>query len=368
VASLYRSGTPYATVFNLGLSSPQLAVPALPISGGGGGGSKCPTLGTCDANCVRTVTPCVGKPYPASCCGTGFSCAGGTCVCPAPNTACGTVCTNTQTDPNNCGTCGNNCNGGTCVAGKCDCSSAPGLSPCGATCVNLQTDANNCGSCGNECLPGVGCNGGKCYCPGPQTWGNIQNTCVAGQTLRQISADLNNVPSGWSGVDTCYCTLGPAGTPAAGTTPYLCTQQHILGIAGSVTGHWNITDATCCTSQGLSVCGTNCVNLSSDPQNCRACGKQCSATQICQNGMCVACPAGTGNCNNANLCCSPLGCCTASNGTFCCDPGLCAVDPSGVPMCCSVGGYNAGTCCDNCVCTPNQCSQGSTDPCCGVCC
>jgi hypothetical protein len=158
-ASLARSASIYVTGLSLGTTSSQLVLPALPISGGGGTGvgTNCPTFGPCDSNCMRTVHPCKGGSFSETCCLPGFRCESGTCVCPAPNTNCGTTCTNTQTDPNNCGSCGHSCNGGSCVGGRCNCSSAPGLTLCGNTCVNLQTDPANCGSCGNVCPPGTTC-------------------------------------------------------------------------------------------------------------------------------------------------------------------------------------------------------------------
>jgi hypothetical protein len=111
--------------------------PMLPINGGGGGGDGCkPRLGPCDSNCMRTVTPCEGKPYTQTCCAAGFHCESGKCVCPAPNTACGMLCRNLQTDPNNCGTCGNGCNSGTCVGGKCSGPAASGLTPCGGNALS----------------------------------------------------------------------------------------------------------------------------------------------------------------------------------------------------------------------------------------
>jgi hypothetical protein len=74
-------------------------------------------------------------------CGTGEICSGGTCVCGAPGYQdCG-GCTNTDSDPNNCGSCGHFCSGG-CVSGQCQCVSVVcGSHDCGcfATCCS-----NNC--------------------------------------------------------------------------------------------------------------------------------------------------------------------------------------------------------------------------------
>ena len=170
-----------------------------------------------------------------------------------------------QTDANNCGTCGNSCNGGSCVRWWCDdCSTAAGLTLCGTTCVNLQTDASNCGSCGHQCIQGVGCVDGLCQCPQGQSWTNVQSSCSG--AVRQGRWPPCTGPKGTSAsIDMCYCTLGPSGTPMANQTPYECTQAHVLGIAGSVTGLWTFTDPTCCTS-GLSFCNGNCTDLQYDAQ------------------------------------------------------------------------------------------------------
>jgi hypothetical protein len=188
-ASLYRSGGHYATVVSLHTTSPGL----MPARTFGPPPPPCPTFGPCDSNCMQIITECNGSKTPASCCGPGFSCVSGQCVCPAPKVVCD-VCTNLQTDPNNCGACGNSCNGGTCSDGKCNCSSAPGLTLCGNTCVNLQTDSNNCGSCGKQCLPGVGCFGGLCNCPGSQYFLLNSQGCEAGVPWRDIYATLLDLP------------------------------------------------------------------------------------------------------------------------------------------------------------------------------
>jgi hypothetical protein len=354
------------------LSSNQsgAVVPALPLGngglgggGGGGVGANCPTIGPpCDSKCHCTLHPCHGSPRLEFICGAGFKCEGGKCVCPAPNTACGVnLCTNTQTDPNNCGACGNSCNGGTCVGGKCSCPAASGLALCsGNTCTNLQTDANNCGSCGNKCNPGVGCVEGLCQCPQGQGWTDEQNSCVG--AVREYSATLHGPPGTSASIDMCYCTLGPP--PMNNETPYLCTQKHFLFIADRVKGYWKFLDPTCCTSQGLSLCGSSCVNLSSDPQNCGTCEGQCSATQICQNGMCVDCPAGTSDCGNTNTCCSSAGCCQLAQGLVCCDPMICATTPDNIATCCIQ--VIDGVCCDGVDC--GSCQSSSSNPACGACC
>jgi hypothetical protein len=87
-------------------------------------------------------------------------------------TLCGTVCVDTDTDPENCGACagagGDVC--GTdeiCVTGACvpDCTGAtPTL--CGAVCVDTDTDPEHCGACadagGDLCMTDEVCEAGSC--------------------------------------------------------------------------------------------------------------------------------------------------------------------------------------------------------------
>jgi hypothetical protein len=57
-------------------------------------------------------------------------------------------------------------------------------------------------------------------------------------------------------------------------------------------------------------CGGVCVNLSSDAENCGACGNVCATDQVCQGGVCTALPQaclGTGEvCVDPTVCCSGL--------------------------------------------------------------
>lgn len=48
---------------------------------------------------------------------------------------------------------------------------------------------------------------------------------------------------------------------------------------------------------GEVLCGTACVNLNTDRDNCGACGKRCPSGQRCSGGIC--CPTGQINCNGA---------------------------------------------------------------------
>jgi hypothetical protein len=146
----------------------------------------CPAgTSNCNGTCYQTQTD------PAHC---GTSCTS----CPAPNNGhstcsagvCGQPCnpgfstcggaTNCAYDTNNdsshcganCGTCSATdiCSGGTCVCG------AGPYQLCNGTCTNTDTDPANCGSCGNSCP--YGCDGhGGCKCQ-PVPCGHGSCGCV----------------------------------------------------------------------------------------------------------------------------------------------------------------------------------------------
>jgi hypothetical protein len=205
-----------------------------------------------DCNLVYTLKCATGGSTSdtTSCCARGATCENGNCVCSTGTVNCDGVCKNLQNDANNCGTCGNSCNGGTCNNGRCDCSSAPGLTLCGNSCVNLQTDRNNCGSCGKQCLPGVPCAGGLCNCPHGQFFGKPNSFCIPGRPWSQIEANLENLPPGLDPIDTCYCTLGPRDTGVATVTPGLCKGGN------TPTGVWQLYNPSCCLPLGP--CGDAC--------------------------------------------------------------------------------------------------------------
>jgi hypothetical protein len=112
---------------------------------------------------------------PFNCGGCGVDCGGDDCfagvcqaagfVCPDGTTDCGNGCVDLSSDPFNCGGCdvwcaqGEVCYNGCQPAGY-DCTSV-GLVDCGYGCTDLLTDPYNCGQCGVECVNG--CNGaGAC--------------------------------------------------------------------------------------------------------------------------------------------------------------------------------------------------------------
>ncbi len=110
-------------------------------------------------------------------------------------------CTNTDTDPDNCGACGNQCtSGASCSNGRCLCPGGQTL--CNGTCVNTSTDPKNCGTCGKLCgtaytLPTT-CSAGVCATTCPST----QQSCGA-------LALYGCCPAAPSTTRFCTCAQGP---------------------------------------------------------------------------------------------------------------------------------------------------------------
>ena len=98
--------------------------------------------------------------------------------CTVGQTICGGVCTNTQSDPGNCGGCGAICpQGKVCSTGACKTTCASPLSLCAGACVDLAADPANCGSCGTSCNSGQVCRDSACV---------SACTTRAGQTLLPV--------------------------------------------------------------------------------------------------------------------------------------------------------------------------------------
>jgi endoglucanase len=96
---------------------------------------------------------------------------------------------------------------------------------------------------------------------------------------------------------------------------------------------------------GTSACSGTCVNLSTDALNCGACGKACTAGQVC-SGTCM-CQAGLMAC--------PSGCANiAADGANC---GACGMAcPAATPFC------SSSACVATCPADKAQCGTGCVDP------
>jgi len=142
----------------------------------------------------------------------------------------------------------------------------------------------------------------------------------------------------------------------------------MLGCEGSVGSSPTGGPGPITCASGQTKCGTQCVNATSDPQNCGACGNVCLMGQMCQNGSCQ-CQAGLLNCNGAcvgsdsshcgdcNTVCQLGQVCNAGHCASSCDPGV-TMCPSGTCLTNPNDPLNCGAC--NMVCPGTSvCNAGT---------
>jgi len=79
------------------------------------------------------------------------------CVCPEGKTECSGKCTDTNSDPKNCGYCGNSCaENYVCNNGACTSGCGENLTDCGGSCVDTNSNPLHCGGCFQECSSAEG--------------------------------------------------------------------------------------------------------------------------------------------------------------------------------------------------------------------
>ncbi len=312
---------------------------------------------TCDGLSVCVGTACVERACVGKGCATGLLCSGGVCACPAPRSACGSGCADTQTDSANCGSCGRACAANeACAAGACfprDCSGGqvcdplsvcfrsactetacvgvacptglecrggacfcqPGRADCSGQCADLQTSTAHCGACGRACTTGQTCTAGACAnnacavagqrsCGGtctdttidPANCGQCGDACGGGRVCvgSQCQCPQGRVSCGGSCVDTTNDTLHCGS----------CSQTCINGTCSN----------SQCTCPGTLIrCNGVCVDVTQNANNCGSCGRVCAAGSNCSANNCT-CPSGQmlcgGSCipvSNDNLNCGACG-------------------------------------------------------------
>jgi len=250
------------------------------------------SMGDCDSDpangCETNLTS-----TPAHCSACGQACpAGGHGTATCANSVCGINCStgwancdsglsngcevNLASDASNCGECGTACPTGThgtptCINSVCDLICATGWGDCdGALAtgceVNTEQTVNHCGYCGNAC-PTPAHATAKCV------GGTCGYTCVSGW------GDCNGLVS-----DGCEANLGTS-TSHCGSCGTVCGSAH-----GTPTCSGGSCSIAC--ASGYADCdGVNSngceANLSTDPDNCGACGHDCQSG-ICSSGLCGA--------------------------------------------------------------------------------
>jgi hypothetical protein len=248
----------------------------------------------CNGQCVTCNGGALLDPATCQC----VPAAGG---CPVGTTTCGDTC---------CGA------GQTCVDGQCLCPAGgctePGQTVCNGTCCSYPQLCDGFQCCTpltqDQCPPYPSC--GQIYDP---CSGRVIdcNTCSFGEVC---SPEGQCVPGCATDADCGECALcnpltnicqpAPNGTlcPSGVCQGQVCTGCSTnadcpVGYACQA----GLCVAVC--PPGQTLCGTTCVNTSSDPNNCGTCNNFCpsypNAVSGCSGGQCVmlACNAGYADCN-----------------------------------------------------------------------
>ena len=158
-----------------------------------------------------------------------------------------------------------------------------GQMSCRGNCVDTQTDHDNCGGCANTCAAGQVCQNSQCAATG----GTSQ--CASGQI--SCSGDCVNKTTDHDNCGACgtkcgsgeFCVKGSCSTLSVGGYTDLCKF-------------------------GLTGCSGNCVNTTTDHDNCGACGNKCGSGEVCYKGSCATLSVGGLNveqvCNTGYTPCS----------------------------------------------------------------
>ena len=243
-------------------------------------------------------------------------------------------CETSLTSVEHCGACGVACKAGeACSFGKCVPSCAPPLVSCNGECVDLTQNDGNCGACGVACDP---------YPPEWTPLPNTYNGCAALVCQMKCLGSFRNCNN--DETDGCETDIASPNDQHCGGCGIACP-------AGTkCRSDFRLEGLRCACPSPTVDCSpdprfTLCVDLSSDPTNCGACGRVCPggpSSSICRNGVCeLACAPNTADCNGVaadgcekNLRSDPENCgacghvCDAVPGQPCVD-GSCAVDTCG---------------------------------------
>ena len=240
---------------------------------------------TCEAN---TASHCGDH---ATNCGTHGACVDGECTCTDGYTRCDGVCTNTQTDIDNCGTCGNACAYGLdCISGKC-----LGNTYCSGVSHNTKTDLDHCGECNHRCDDGTTCVTGECvvapgpaYCGGQTVQLNTLRHCESCAACADGLLCQNNQCVEGQGQMICNDVIIDSRSDSAncGECDNVCGSgfECVNSACKRIT---SLTDSTTIT------CNAQTVKPYNNPLNCAGCGITCASGNVCNAGNCATASVGS---------------------------------------------------------------------------
>ena len=112
-----------------------------------------------------------------------------------------------------------------------------------------------------------------------------------------VSTDLPTIEGSSSGGPTCS-GLTLCGSQCINTK----TNPDNCGTCGNACGKDNLCSDGMCVSEckgGTEVCAGACIDTQNDPANCGTCGIKCAAEELCSGGKCgVGCSGGTVECGS----------------------------------------------------------------------
>jgi hypothetical protein len=281
---------------------------------------------TCACVCPAGTEECNGACLAACANGQVFD-ASCQCACPAGTVACGAGCVP-------------QCAAGQTLDGACSCVCNAGTLPCGGGCVPTCPPGQEFdGACVCGCPAGtILCDGGcVANCPSGQTLDPVSCGCV-------LSCGPSQVVCGAACVDACptgeilnpttclcegvvcpgedllcdgECVDGRLDPNNCGACDVVCDPATQFCDAGSCCNRQNVAcqaDDECCnfaptTTIGTRCCGNVCIFVTSDEQNCGACGNTCDSGEQCEGGVCCNF---SGDCAVDDDCCSGRACCDGS--------------------------------------------------------
>jgi hypothetical protein len=287
----------------------------------------------CDEGCVDTQSD------PNNCGGCGNTCKLNqvcdlsicTGDCGKGRIDCYGSCAELETDPSNCGDCGIVCDShnahpkcelGMCQVGECihpfgDCDRL--LEGCE---TDLKISNDHCGSCGNACGLNMGCQGAVCTCndyyadcdqnpdtgceimvkTDPMNCGDCGNVCDqpppddCDENFLMVHPRLGTCDEwtcGYEPVPT-LCEFGCHNGECSGDPcgDIRCDEGEICVDGVCACGG---TGSDCGGEEFC--CGTDCVNLWSNPDHCGVCFMACGSNAFCEGVECMCSSPEVGNCN-----------------------------------------------------------------------